>query len=695
MTRKLITVIDFFNKGSPRNHHFSFGGCDFEITSFPVGWDMQTAKILAKKYDGYADAIVFIGLFEQGSLFQSSFTHKPSLAILNLVHESKVFTGQRLREIFASWTLGRLIKQNPAIFRGKKALVHASVVSPALEPLLNGGAQIYCADLLSLLNLPVSPLPLDQFRSALTKTKPILSRIPLEFLAPGKARRTRELTLTQRMLRKSIRKSDLFVTFRGILDDVGNYNVLKNKTIIADGLNAEQKNRLIQVGVSQIIECAPDFRLIDTEEVNQFGVMDAVIDLLREVQAPQMKMEQYVLHFIEEHNLAPPPVISHSLSPLRCAFLIHPLSREHLYLSPYFRWMKNAPNFVQNQIESQLRHVPPFVHGQISGLKSAANGREVICDILSLASTPRVMRQMPEDVLYEQLLQAAQLAQSRGACMLGLGAYTKVIGDAGITVAKKAPIPITNGNSYSTAATLWAAREMSIKMQFLRPNAKHPKRIAGKAMVIGATGCIGRVSSHLLALVFDEIILVGRRADKLLEIKDEVKKLSSHVRIEISTDPSPYLATTDLIVTATSNEGGAVLDIMMVKPGAVICDCSRPLDIGPEETKRRPDVMIIESGEIDLPGTLSFSCDIGLPHPSVYACLAETVLLTMEERFESFSLGKQLTLTQVKEIYQIGIKHGAQLSAIRGPLGFITEQQIEQCRILAAAGRALGKTGKL
>jgi predicted amino acid dehydrogenase len=126
------------------------------------------------------------------------------------------------------------------------------------------------------------------------------------------------------------------------------------------------------------------------------------------------------------------------------------------------------------------------------------------------------------------------------------------------------------------------------------------------------------------------------------------------------------------------------MDIMMVKPGAVICDCSRPLDISPEDAALRPDVMIIESGEIDLPGTVDITKNIGLPKPSVYACLAETVLLTMEGRYESFSLSRHLSLENVKEIYRIGKKHGAKLSAIHGYNGVVTEEMIAKCKVLAA-----------
>ena len=54
---------------------------------------------------------------------------------------------------------------------------------------------------------------------------------------------------------------------------------------------------------------------------------------------------------------------------------------------------------------------------------------------------------------------AAEIARKLGAQVMGLGAFTKVVGDAGVTVAKQAPLPITTGNSYSASGALWAAHE--------------------------------------------------------------------------------------------------------------------------------------------------------------------------------------------------------------------------------------------
>ena len=74
-----------------------------------------------------------------------------------------------------------------------------------------------------------------------------------------------------------------------------------------------------------------------------------------------------------------------------------------------------------------------------------------------------------------------------------------------------------------------------------------------------------------------------------------------------------------------------------IKSGCVVCDVSRPFDITKEDAAKRPDVLVIASGE-ELPGVVEQKLDIGLEGNSVYACLAETALLTMDNRFEAFSL---------------------------------------------------------
>jgi hypothetical protein len=119
----------------------------------------------------------------------------------------------------------------------------------------------------------------------------------------------------------------------------------------------------------------------------------------------------------------------------------------------------------------------------------------------------------------------------------------------------------------------------------------------------------------------------------------------------------------------------------------VITDVARPLDLPPEEVAKRPDVLVVESGEIQLPGEVQMK-NIGLPKGVAYACLAETIVLALEGRFENFTVGRAIEWEKVREIYQMGLKHGMKLAAISGVNGPFSDEDIERVRELALAERA-------
>jgi hypothetical protein len=71
-----------------------------------------------------------------------------------------------------------------------------------------------------------------------------------------------------------------------------------------------------------------------------------------------------------------------------------------------------------------------------------------------------------------------------------------------------------------------------------------------------------------------------------------------------------------------------------------------------------------------------------------YACLAETIVLALEGRFESYTVGRAIEWEKVHEIYQLGLKHGMQLAAISGVNGVFSDADIARVRELALAARA-------
>ena len=137
-------------------------------------------------------------------------------------------------------------------------------------------------------------------------------------------------------------------------------------------------------------------------------------------------------------------------------------------------------------------------------------------DLYTLGATPRQMMKRDPSFTYRRLEQVAREAQERGDRIVGLGAFTSVVGDAGKTVAHNADIPITSGNSLTVAATLETAKQAALKLGVT--DLTH-----GNAMVIGATGSIGSVCSRLLAQALGGVTLVAPRPERLIALKRQIE----------------------------------------------------------------------------------------------------------------------------------------------------------------------------
>jgi predicted amino acid dehydrogenase len=320
--------------------------------------------------------------------------------------------------------------------------------------------------------------------------------------------------------------------------------------------------------------------------------------------------------------------------------------------------------------------MPPLVYCKMENIISPT-GAEAEGWLISVGGTPREMLARNPEFTYRRLLQAAEMAEKMGAQIMGLGAFTKVVGDAGVTVARRARIPVTTGNSYSASGALWAAADAMRRMGLVEIDSK-TRKVKAKTMVIGANGSIGSVSARLLAMAFEEVVLAGLNMDKLERLKQSILEDTPDAKVTCSTNYDEQLHDMDMIVTSTSGAGKKILDITRVKPGCVITDVARPLDLPASEVAKRPDVLVIESGEIELPTEVRGMKSIGLPHNVIYACLAETIVLALEGRFEVFTIGRDTEWEKVKEIYRLGIKHGMKLAAISGTNGVFSDEDIAE-----------------
>ena len=191
----------------------------------------------------------------------------------------------------------------------------------------------------------------------------------------------------------------------------------------------------------------------------------------------------------------------------RFAFVIHPLSQRYLTQVGAIKAIeKYSPGVVMDVVEKGIAYMPPMMHSRITGVVSPT-GDEAEGWLITVGGTPKELMSHSPEFTYARLLAAADKAKELGAQIMGLGAFTKVVGDAGVTVAKQAPLPITTGNSYSASGALWAAHDALERLGLAERG--EGGRIAGKAMVVGATGAIGSVCARLLALASDDLYLIS------------------------------------------------------------------------------------------------------------------------------------------------------------------------------------------
>jgi hypothetical protein len=60
--------------------------------------------------------------------------------------------------------------------------------------------------------------------------------------------------------------------------------------------------------------------------------------------------------------------------------------------------------------------------------------------------------------------------------------------------------------------------------------------------------------------------------------------------------------------------------------------------------------------------------------------MAETMILALEGRFESYTLGRNIRVEQVKGIARLAAKHGFRLAGLRSFERAVTEEQIARIR---------------
>jgi len=344
-------------------------------------------------------------------------------------------------------------------------------------------------------------------------------------------------------------------------------------------------------------------------------------------------------------------------------FLVHPMNINHV--TKKYRIAKKVNPKV---VASVLKRRRPFVVSEITGVKSLT-GKEAIGWFVAVPFLPQQFYDLEQEYVIEKIAKACEIARKEGARIVGLGAFTAIPGEGGKVVDQLTRVPITTGNTYTAATAIEGAIEAAKKMEIDVP--------ASTLAVVGATGSIGSAAAEILANIVGEVILIGRDQSKLEKLSKRVEAKNKSVKTSTSFSA---ISSADIIITVTG-AAGAVVDPGDIKPGAVVCDVARPRDVSEILVKQRKDVLVIDGGVVKAPGnTTDMSALLDLPKGIYLACMAETMMLSLEGRYESYSIGKEISIEKVKETMSFAEKHGFRLAGLRSFEKKISDAHINKIR---------------
>jgi predicted amino acid dehydrogenase len=321
--------------------------------------------------------------------------------------------------------------------------------------------------------------------------------------------------------------------------------------------------------------------------------------------------------------------------------------------------------------------MPAYAAAHVTGVRTP-DGRETEGWFVAAPLLPAQMLEFPRERVYERIVKAIEVGAELGAQVAGLGAFTGVVGDGGVTVAERSPIPVTTGNSLTIAAGVRSLFRGCDEMGIATDRAT--------AVVVGATGSIGGACVELIASRVAEVILVARNETRLRKFHESVRERLPCAS-SFTTDLSAAVRRADLVLTATSSTQD-VIEPEDLRTGAVVCELSLPHDVSRRVALERPDVLVLEGGNMRVPGAFRVErvrepgteFDLNLPRGTALACMSETMVLALENRCESYTLGRGIDLGKVREIDALAEQNGFELADMRAFDAAISREQIARTR---------------
>lgn len=366
----------------------------------------------------------------------------------------------------------------------------------------------------------------------------------------------------------------------------------------------------------------------------------------------------------------------------RFGFLIHPLTLKSF--EDYDSSLKGlSPTDIRELVDSFEGQFEPTIVG--STRITAKNGKTIYGEFAAVTYLPEQLMRMPREKALGYIRDAVIMLKERGAKIVGLGGYTSIVSKAGKRMSNLG-VAVTTGNNYTVLSAIQA-----VNMAFEKFATESQENL--HVAMVGAGGSVGSTITREIALSVNHITLIGngRNVDKtrrrfgemlmdlsellckdkffctgiqpnsvaerlkaLLEDQGKYNQVKvKHIVDEIiagkhdglgifwGTDTQTLLPQVDVTFVAT-NSTDILIHPHYLKRNAIVCDLSRPSNVNQSISLHRPDVFMIDGGVIQTPRLDDLGVNFGFPKGLCFACMAETMMLAFDRRYQNTSLGAKL-----------------------------------------------------
>ncbi|MHA2281702.1 MAG: hypothetical protein ACXAC5_12715 [Promethearchaeota archaeon] len=343
---------------------------------------------------------------------------------------------------------------------------------------------------------------------------------------------------------------------------------------------------------------------------------------------------------------------------MKFAFVIHPLSTSEMikkllnmnrmwwmFLTINF-WSSLLYYYLPEKMKKKVSYLSPkvcYTFDKITSLKGVSTTGKIVNIVV-----PPEQFMKDQQAALDMIKRSYHIVENWGVEIFGLGALTGIIGSSGKEIEQEIPVAITTGTSY----LIYNAVETLKKA--LHRIGKGLSR--SKVSIIGFPGWIGASIAHLLGKKGANLNLVGRIVSKPVQNLRHTLMATYGIDVELNDDITQCFKTEKIIVAASTREG--IINQHQLSPGSIVIDVSLPKNVVGLKAER-DDILVIDGGIVGLPETTNCKHDLfGYGKNNVLACLAEPIILALENRNESFSVGRNVNISKVEEIGALGEKHG-------------------------------------